>query len=70
AALALSKNPLANNRVKHIDIKYHFVREAVEKDWITVSYVPTTSMPANGLTKLLGKPKHISLIECSTDLSD
>jgi hypothetical protein len=43
AALALSKNPLANQRTKHIDVKYHFIHEAVDKNWVAISYVPTLS---------------------------
>jgi hypothetical protein len=29
-AIALAKNPIFHQRTKHIDIKYHFVREQVE----------------------------------------
>jgi hypothetical protein len=62
AALALSKNPLANNCSKHIEVKYHFIREAVANRWVTISYLQTNSMPANGLTKSLANPKHIAFL--------
>jgi hypothetical protein len=62
AALALSKNPLANQRTKHIDVKYHFIREAVDKKWVTISYVATAVMPADGLTKSLANPKHSAFL--------
>ena len=28
--IALAKNPISHNRTKHIDIKFHYVREALE----------------------------------------
>ncbi|PLW07246.1 hypothetical protein PCANC_28159 [Puccinia coronata f. sp. avenae] len=62
AALALSKNPLANQRTKHIDVKYHFIQEAVDKKWVTISYVATAVMPADGLTKSLANPKHSAFL--------
>jgi hypothetical protein len=62
AALALSKNPLANQRTKHINIKYHFIREAVDKNWVTISYILTVAMPADGLTKSLVNPKHSAFL--------
>jgi hypothetical protein len=62
ATLALSKNPLANPRTKHIDFKYHFICKAVNKNWVAISYVPTAVMPADGLTKSLANPKHSAFL--------
>jgi hypothetical protein len=31
SAIALMKNPVFHGRSKHIDIKYHFIRECVER---------------------------------------
>ncbi len=39
SAICMSKNPLFQGRSKHIDIKYHFVRDQVEKKTITVRYL-------------------------------
>ena len=33
-AIALSKNPKFHKRTKHIDIRYHFVREKVDDDQV------------------------------------
>jgi hypothetical protein len=63
AALALSRNPLANQRTKHIDVKYHFIREAVGKNWVKINYVSTVVMPADGLTKALANPKHSAFLK-------
>ena len=46
-----------NNRNKHIEIKYHFVREAVQRKIITLEYCPTENMVADILTKPLERVK-------------
>ena len=56
-AMSLSRNPKDHARTKHIDVKYHYVREAVEKEIICVKYLPTADMLADALTKGLAKPK-------------
>ncbi|KAI7956145.1 hypothetical protein MJO29_007544 [Puccinia striiformis f. sp. tritici] len=62
AAIALSQNPLANQRTKHIYIKYHFIREAVENGWVEINYVSTVDMAADGFTKSLARPKHLDFL--------
>jgi hypothetical protein len=52
-SLALVKNPHLHERSKHIDIQYHYIRDLEEKGRINVSYIPTTDMVADGLTKPL-----------------
>ena len=54
-SLALVKNPHLHERSKHIDIQYHYIRDLEEKGRINVSYIPTTDMVADGLTKPLGR---------------
>jgi hypothetical protein len=41
SAIALMKNPVFHGRSKHIDIKYHFIRECVERGQIAVRRVCT-----------------------------
>lgn len=45
-------------RVKHVGIRYHFVREAVDSGRIKVLYTPSDSNRADSLTKILGKEMH------------
>ncbi len=52
-AIALAKNPIAHSRTKHIDIRFHFVREAQEEELIKIKYCPTEEMVADLLTKPL-----------------
>lgn len=54
-AIALAKNPVAHARTKHIDIRYHYIREAVQSGLIDLQYCPTHEMCADLLTKLLPK---------------
>jgi uncharacterized protein YwlG (UPF0340 family) len=41
SAIALMKNPVFHGHSKHIDIKYHFIRECVERGQIVVKRVST-----------------------------
>ena len=41
---------------KHIDVKYHYVRQVIETKNMDVVYVPTGEMVADTLTKGLPKP--------------
>ena len=61
SASALSKNPVHHERSKHIDTKYHYVRECVENGPIAVEYVRTVDQLAAVLTKPLGKLKFLEL---------
>jgi hypothetical protein len=56
-AIALSKDNKFHACTKHIDVRYHFVREAVEDGKMSVVYVPTDDNPADIFTKPLAKPK-------------
>lgn len=51
-AIALAKNPEFHKRTKHIDIRYHFVREKVENGQMVLEYCPTQDM----LTDIMTKP--------------
>ena len=57
SAIALANNLEFYNRVKHIDIQYHFIREKVNTGQIEVIYIQIEEMAADGLTKPLSKVK-------------
>ena len=59
--IALAKNPITSSRSKHIDIKYHFVREQVNAKAFAVLYCPTEFMLADFLTKALAEERHGTL---------
>lgn len=47
----LSKNQQIHSRIKHIDIRYHFVREQIENGSIEVFKVHTSENAVDMLTK-------------------
>ena len=52
-AIHIAENRLTSQRSKHIDIKYHFIREAITDHIIKLVYVPTHDQLADILTKIL-----------------
>uniref|UniRef100_A0AAV1UQ06 Integrase catalytic domain-containing protein n=1 Tax=Peronospora matthiolae TaxID=2874970 RepID=A0AAV1UQ06_9STRA len=56
-AIALAKNPEFHKRTKHIDIRYHFVREKVEKNQVVLQYCPTQDMLFDIMTKAIAAPQ-------------
>ena len=55
-AICLSQNPKDHSRTKHIDIKFHYIREKVTERQLRVEYCATGDMVADTLTKGLPKP--------------
>ncbi|XP_048612807.1 uncharacterized mitochondrial protein AtMg00810-like [Brassica napus] len=53
SAIAIGKNPVQHRRTKHIEIKYHFVREAEQKGIIELEYCKGDDQLTNILTKAL-----------------
>jgi hypothetical protein len=58
AALKVSKEAEHQGRVKHMDLKWFWIRDAVEKKELRVEYVPTNQQVADIFTKPLSKIKH------------
>jgi hypothetical protein len=54
-AIAMTYNPVQRAASKHIDLADHYARECQERGIITVSHIKTEDMPADMLTKQLGK---------------
>jgi len=52
-----AKNPVEHKRTKHIDIRYHFVRDAITTDKVILEHYPTDEMAADPMTKELAKVK-------------
>ena len=55
ACVGLTRNDIYHERSKHIDLRYHFIREQITAGTITVQYVPTDRMIADVLTKPLAR---------------
>ena len=63
-AIALAKDNKFHSRTKHIDLRFHFIREAVQDEKIAVSYIPTDENVSDVLTKVLARPKFQRFVEC------
>jgi hypothetical protein len=53
SAIKIAYNPYEHSRIKHIDIKYHFLRDRVIKGDIVISYVRINEQLTNIFTKPL-----------------
>ncbi|XP_057791180.1 uncharacterized mitochondrial protein AtMg00810-like [Salvia miltiorrhiza] len=53
SAIALSKNPVFHNRSKHIDTRFHYIRECIAKKEVQVEYVKSQDQVADIFTKPL-----------------
>ena len=53
-AIAIAENPISGGRTKHIDVRYHFIRELVERKVLNIQYTESSNQHADILTKPLG----------------
>ena len=51
SAICITQNPQYHGKTKHVDIKYHYVREKVIDTTIELQYCPTSDIIADILTK-------------------
>lgn len=51
SSIDLTKNPVFHGRSKHIHIRYHFIRDCIERGEIIVKFVRTKEQKADVLTK-------------------
>lgn len=59
SCMCIANNPSSHKRSKHIDIKYHFSREQIEKNVIKLKFIPTGNQLADALTKPLSAVKFL-----------
>ncbi|GJS40959.1 retrovirus-related pol polyprotein from transposon TNT 1-94 [Tanacetum coccineum] len=62
AAIAISCNPVQHSRTKHIDVRYHFIKEQVEKGIVELFFVGTEYQLADLFTKALSEDRFKSLV--------
>ncbi|GKC46247.1 hypothetical protein Tco_1063969 [Tanacetum coccineum] len=62
SAIAISNNPVLHSRTKHIDIRYHFIRDHILKGDIELHFVPTELQLADIFTKPLAEPSFTRLV--------
>jgi hypothetical protein len=57
SGINVAKNPEHHGRMKHLDLRHHWLRDTVESGLIKPLYIPTAEMPADVLTKALPRQK-------------
>ncbi|WJX77089.1 hypothetical protein P8452_60430 [Trifolium repens] len=61
SAIALAKNPVFHDRSKHIDTRYHYIRECIERKDVQVEHVKSQDQVADIFTKPLKHEDFIKL---------
>ena len=63
SGIRLSENPVFHDRSKHIDIRYHYIPDMVQRGAIRLQHIDTDEQVADILTKPLGKVKFMTFRE-------
>nr|GEZ60127.1 retrovirus-related Pol polyprotein from transposon TNT 1-94 [Tanacetum cinerariifolium] len=63
SAIAISCNPVQHTRIKHIDVRYHFIKDHVEKGTIELYFVGTEYQLADLFKKSLPEARFTFLVE-------
>ena len=53
SAILITQNPVMHSRTKHIDVRYHFIRDHIEKGNVELHFIPTENQLADIFTKPL-----------------
>ncbi|GKC70374.1 hypothetical protein Tco_1116257 [Tanacetum coccineum] len=62
AAIAISCNPVHHSRTKHIDVRYHFIKEQAKKGIVELFFVGTEYQLADLFTKALSEDRFKYLV--------
>ena len=57
SCVKLSENPVFHDKSKHIEIKYHYIRDMVQRGVVKLQYVATDEQIGDVLTKPLARVK-------------
>ena len=58
-SIFIASNPITEKRSKHIDIRFHYIREVIDRGLVTLYFVDGENNPADLLTKNLGRIKFV-----------
>jgi hypothetical protein len=57
SCIKMTENPMFHDRSKHIEIRYHFIRDMVQRGALKLQYISTDEQVADVLTKPLSRVK-------------
>ena len=62
-AIFLTSNPVQEKCIKHIDLRYHFIRDVVHNKQVELFCIEGANNPADLFTKNLGRIKFLKFRE-------
>ena len=62
-SIFLASNPVQEKRIKHIDLRYHFIRDTIASKRVELFFVEGAHNPADLFTKNLGRVKFLKFRE-------
>ncbi|KAJ9557807.1 hypothetical protein OSB04_012421 [Centaurea solstitialis] len=62
SAVQIAANPVQHSRTKHIDIRYHFIKDHVEKGNVELFFVESERQIADLFTKAFDEKRHYYLL--------
>jgi hypothetical protein len=62
-SIFLASNPVQEKRIKHVDLRYHFIRDTVRTKQVELFFIEGISNPADMFTKNLGRIKFLKFRE-------
>ncbi|GJU94267.1 retrovirus-related pol polyprotein from transposon TNT 1-94 [Tanacetum coccineum] len=65
ATIAISCNPIQHSHTKHIDVRYHFIKEHVERGIVELLFVGTEYQLVDMFTKALSQDRHLEEIHAT-----
>ena len=61
STINISKNLVQHSKIKHIEIRYHFIRDLVERKIVALKYIPIECQNVDIFTKPLDRSKFETL---------
>ncbi|KAJ9566212.1 hypothetical protein OSB04_002178 [Centaurea solstitialis] len=67
SAIQITTNPVQHSQTKHIDIRYHFIKDHVEKGNIELFFVESERQLADLFTKAFDEKRHYYILICRSE---
>jgi hypothetical protein len=61
SCIKLTENPVFHDRSKHIDMRYHYIRDLVQRKTVKLQYIVTSKQVVDILTKPLTSRQFVQL---------